>query len=193
MHPRVSSSILVAGATGVVLAALTAKGKLTLDVGWGRSRHALGPVVITIAAPRELVYEQLASPYLSRTPRALRTSLEVLDRGTDLVLARHYSDVGPFIAETVETVGFEPPRRITFRHVRGPVPYAVEEFVLDGDGDVTDLTYRGELGIDFWLLGRAAAKVVAPTWERVVMDHLDEVKAAVERRAQSRARRADMR
>ena len=182
------------GALGFV--GLMAVGRLTLDLGWGRSFHQLGPLELPVAAPRELVYQQLASPYLGATPRGMRHRLQVLDRGADLVVARHVSSVKllgrpAYEAATVESVGFEEPRRITFRHLRGPVPHAEEEFVLDETDGATLLTYRGELGIDFWALGRlAGTHWVVPEWMDVVEQHLHQVKADVEARAAHRAARA---
>jgi hypothetical protein len=74
-----------------------------------------------------------------------------------------------------------------FRHLTGPVPYAVEEFRLEREGKETVLHYDGELGIDFFLLGRIAARRwVIPQWLRAVGEHLDDAKA----RAEQRARRA---
>jgi hypothetical protein len=51
--------------------------------------------------------------------------LRVLDRGTDMVLAEHYTPVhhGRLTAATLETVTFDRPHRIGFRLVCGPVPH----------------------------------------------------------------------
>lgn len=173
-----------------------ATGRLTLDLGWGRSFHKLGPVELHIAAPRDLVFEGMSSPYLGRTPKAQKGSLEVLERGPDRVLARHVSDV-PFVgtltykAQTLETVQFDAPERITFRHVRGPVPHAIEEFMLREEGEETVLTYSGELGIDFWALGQLAGKYwVVSEWLGQVESHMDEIKASAEKRAAAQLRRA---
>jgi hypothetical protein len=94
------------------------------------------------------VFDVIAAPYLGRTPRALSGKLQVLQRGTDMVLAEHYTPVhkGRLTAATLETVTFDRPHRIAFRLVRGPVPYATEEFTLtDGDG-TSRLDYSGQLG-----------------------------------------------
>lgn len=184
-----------AGAAGVGagLVSLMATGKLTLDLGWGRSYHQVGPITARIDAPRSVVFEQIASPYLGRTPREARERLQVWERGEDMVVARHVSQVSFYSAQTVESVRFEEPERVVFRHLRGPVPHAFEEFVLseDDDPEVTHFEYRGELGIDFWLLGRLAGRfVVAPEWERQVRPHVEELKEGAERRARARRRRS---
>ncbi len=162
-----ATAILVIG-VGSLLFFMT-RGWLTLDLGWGRSLHPVGPIILAIGAPRELVFEQISSPYLGRTPQALRGKLEILDRSDRLVVAAHRTKLRRFVSVTVESVVFEPPERVGFRHLRGPVPHAVEEFLLREAEEGTELEYRGELGIDFWVLGRLAARFSAvPSWEKAV-------------------------
>jgi hypothetical protein len=167
---------------------LLAMGRLHLDLGWGRSVHRLGPITTSIAAPRELVFEMIAAPYLGRTPGG--SGIDVLVRGEDLVVAAHDTRVHFYTARTVEAIDFDAPRRVGFRHLTGPVPYAVEEFALeDVDGD-TELHYEGEIGIDFFAFGRIAARHwVRPQWERVVREHLEDLKRRAERRASFEANR----
>ena len=78
------------------------------------------------------MFDVIAAPYLGRTPRAMAGKLQVLARGTDMVLAEHYTPVhrGRLTAATLETVTFDLPHTIGFRLVRGPVPYLTEEFTL---------------------------------------------------------------
>lgn len=182
----------LAGSAGGWLWWMT-NGKLTLDLGWGRSFHEVGPITARIEAPRSLVFEQIASPYLGRTPKDARDRLQVWERGADMVVARHVSKVSFYTAETVEAVRFEEPERVVFRHLRGPVPHATEEFVLsedDDDAEVTHVEYRGELGIDFWFLGRLAGRYwVVPEWERQVRPHVQQLKEGGESRAAARRRR----
>src|SRR5262249_9781267 len=93
---------------------LISSGALTLDLGIGRRVQPLGSVVATIAAPREVVFDVIAAPYLGRTPRALADKLQVWERGSDMVLAAHFTPVKCGVATTVETVRFERPERIDF-------------------------------------------------------------------------------
>jgi hypothetical protein len=128
----------VAGALLAAGAALVARAGLTLDIGVGRRLRPLGPIALHIAAPPELVFDVIAAPYLGRTPRALRGKLEVIERGTDLVLAAHFTPVAPGLrVTTIETVRFERPRRVTFRLVKGPVPHVVEQYELRASGSGT--------------------------------------------------------
>jgi hypothetical protein len=181
--------VAIAGLCGVYVQVV--RGALALDLGSGRRVRPLGPLQMQIAAPREVVFDVIAQPYLGKTPRALGDKLEVLERGSDLVLAAHFTDVGRGLtATTVETVRFERPERIAFRLVRGPVPHVLETFELrDLDGE-TDLEYRGELGTDLWALGQRWGSLVARRWEQTVAASLDEIATESERRAGSSRRPA---
>ena len=159
-----------------------AMGRLSLDLGWGRSVHALGPITLRIDAPRELVFEIIEAPYTGRAPSG--SEIEILARGDSLVVAAHYTKVHFYTARTVEAVVFERPSRVGFTHLKGPVPHAVEEFTLEESGEATELRYSGEVGIDFFFLGRLAGRRwVRPQWERTVREHLDDVKERAEQRA----------
>lgn len=130
-------------------------GKLTVDTGWGRRVRPLGPFGITVAAPAATVLDVIAAPYLGRTPRAIAGKLLVIERGTGMVLAEHYTPVhhGRFTATTLETVTFDQPHKITFRLVGGPVPYPAEEFAVTEQDGTTRLGYSGErdaIELAFW-------------------------------------------
>jgi len=177
--------LLVALVAGGFLA--LAMGRMHLDLGWGRSIHPLGPLRVRIEAPRELVFEVLSAPYVGR---ARNSSIDVLARDEALAVAAHLTKVHFYEARTVEAIELAPPSRMGFRHLTGPVPYAVEEFRLEVDGDATELHYVGELGIDFFWLGRLAARTwVLPQWNRTVEEHLNDVKPTAENRAEQARRR----
>lgn len=171
---------------------LLARGQLTLDTGIGRTVRPLGPVSFEIGAPRELVFDIIAAPYLGRTPRALESKLAVWERGEDMVLAAHFTDVKCGTTTTLETVRFQRPDRIDFRVVRGPVPHVAESFLLEEDAAGTRLTWEGEIGADFWVAGAWWAARVARQWERAVRHSLVVVTSEAERRAGS-TRAADAR
>jgi hypothetical protein len=163
---------------------LLVEGALTLDTGVGRRVQPLGPITWDIAAERELVFELIESPY-RRTPRALLDKLQVWERGTDMVLAAHVTQVGRRRVTTVETVQFERPHLIRFRLVRGPVPHVSETFELDASGESTTLTWQGELGTDFGALGEAWGRRVAASWARAVEHSIATVKAEAEHRTRA--------
>ena len=100
-----------------------ATGRVSVDLGVGRRKRALGPIELDVAAPRGVVFDVISEPYRGRTPRAMAGKLRVIERGSDLVLAEHMTPIGAGLtAITVETVRFVPPERVEFRLVRGPVP-----------------------------------------------------------------------
>jgi Polyketide cyclase / dehydrase and lipid transport len=177
-------AVATLGGMGFGAYLLLVRGSLTVDLGVGRRIRPLGPRVWEITAPREIVFDVISAPYLRRTPRALYTKLRVLERGEDMVLAEHFTRVGPIMTTTLETVRFEPPARVRFRLVRGPVPHVAESFALREADGRTELEYSGELGTDLWGLGRWWGEVVARRWEAAVNDSLAAVKEEAERRAQ---------
>lgn len=181
---RAASLVVPASAFAAGLYVLVAKGALTIDLDVGRRVRPLGPLDVVIDAPRETVFDVIAAPYVGKTPRAMQNKIRVLERGTDMVLAAHYTDVGPLTTLTVEVVSFERPERVRFRLVRGPVPHVIEEFALTERSDGgCDFVYSGEIGADFWALGAWWSNVVAVRWEATVRQSVDQIKTEAERRA----------
>jgi hypothetical protein len=165
---------------------LAVRGSLTIDLGIGRRTRPLGPISTQIAASPETVFDVISAPYLERTPRAMQDELQVLERGTDLALAAHFTRVGRLTATTVEAVRFERPNRVEFRLLRGPVPHVVESFDLQPTGEGTSLEYRGELGTDLWRVGQWWGDRVAAPWEHAVRRSLESIRSESERRAGKR-------
>ena len=181
---RLASSVAAVGvaAAGGYVGLVT--GRLSLDLGFGRRTRSLGPLIVEIAAPRTVVYDVAAAPYAVRRPRAMREKVDVLERGDGMVLAAHRTPVGGgLIAVTVETVTFEPPARMGFRLVRGPVPFVAETFDLEETPTGTRLTYTGEMGTDLGALGERWGDLVERSWVGAVRQSFATVKAEAERRA----------
>jgi len=180
---RASAAAAAGGLAGLAYYLLVS-GKLTVDTGWARRVRPLGPFGVQIAAPAATVFDVIAAPYLGRTPRAMASKLHVLERGTDMVLAEHYTPVhrGRITATTLETVTFDRPHAIGFRLVRGPVPYLTEHFALTEADGTTSLDYSGELGTDFAAAGQWWADRVAAAWEAAVRSSFKGIKAEAERR-----------
>lgn len=186
----VGASAMLAG-LGAVGFLLASRGLMALDLGVGRSVHRLGPITVRIRAPRELVFDVVAGPYLGKVPASMGGKIEVLARQGDLVVASHRTPLPFGDAITTESVEFERPERVTFTLLRGPVPHVREEFLLEDRDGETGFTYTGELGADLWALGRLyGGRIVRPKWEQVVRDSLGQVTAAAEERAATRVRRA---
>jgi hypothetical protein len=183
----VGAGVAAAGYVGLVT------GACPLDLGIGRRVRPLGPQLVDMAAPPEVVFDVIAEPYLGRAPKALADKLRVLERGSDMVLAAHFTPLGGrlgLVAQTVETVRFSRPERVDFRLVRGPVPHVVEAFVLSEQpgGVGTRLAYDGEIGADLWGAGQRWCELVARRWEQTVAASLAAVKVEAERRASSAAK-----
>ena len=174
---------IAAGLAGRKGYRLLTSGALTLDPDLGRRLQPLGPLVQTIDAPQEVVFDLIAGPYLGKTPRALADKLEVWERGSDMVLAAHFTQVKCGITTTLETVRFQRPERIDFRLVRGPVPHLAESFMLSEGERGTELRWQGELGTDLWAIGDWWGKRVAHAWTRAVAVSLQTLAAEAERRA----------
>lgn len=176
------ASLLASAAGGY---ALVVRGALTLDLDLGRRLRPLGPLTRRIAAPPETVFDVIAAPYLGRTPRAMGDKLQVLERGSDMVLAAHFTTAGRLRTTTVETVRFERPERVSFRLARGPVPHVTETYELRRTDAGTDFVYSGELGADLWRLGEWWADRVAAPWEHAVATSIEAIAAEAERRARA--------
>jgi hypothetical protein len=172
-----------AAAIGAYVGLVT--GRLTIDLGIGRRTRPLGPLYVDIAAPRESVFAAAAAPYADRQPRAMQEKVEILERAGQMVLAAHRTVVGSGLtAVTVETVTLDPPNRMGFRLLRGPVPHVIETFIFDETADGTRFSYSGELGTDLWRLGQAWGDLVARSWVDVVRDSMATIKTESERRVQ---------
>ncbi len=168
---------MVAGAAYEALV----RGALTLDLGVGRRVQPLGPRSWEVPASRERMYELLAAPYAERRPAAMREKVEIWERGADMVLAAHRTRVGRRTVVTVETVRFDPPGRIAFRLVRGPVPHVAEAFELAEAEGRTKVTWSGEIGTDLGPAGAWWGRRVAAAWTSAVDGSLRAVVAAATR------------
>lgn len=167
-------------AAGLYLGAVS--GALTVDLGVGRRTRPLGPIALTIDAPRERVFAAAAAPYAERQTRAMREKVQTLERAGAMLLAAHRTPLGGRLtAVTVETVVLNPPEEIRFRLLRGPVPQVEETFAFEEANGTTTLTYTGVLGTDLWGLGQWWGNLVARTWEDTVRASLDQIKAVAER------------
>ena len=180
LAPAAAAAALVAG-TALYRSLVT--GRLTLDLGVGRRTRGLGPLSVDIAAPPDAVFAAAAAPYAERRPRALMDKVRILERTDQMVLAAHHTPVGKHLtAVTVETVILDPPNRLAFRLVRGPVPYVVETFTFAPTGDGTRLTYTGELGTDLGPIGELWGSLVTRSWLAAVQTTLGAIKTETERR-----------
>jgi hypothetical protein len=164
-------------------------GDLVIDLSIGRTVRPLGPIDARIQAPRELVFDVIAAPYLASPPPSLAEKIQVLERSKEMVLAAHRTPVrGELVATTVETVRFERPGAVHFRLLRGPVPHVIERFELTEDRDATLFHYEGEMGTDLWALGRWWGDLVARRWDEAVRESVADITRIAQERAARRRR-----
>lgn len=184
-----ASRVLLAGAVGAAASAGglllgLVTGAVALDLGVGRRTRPLGPMTVTISAPRTRVFAAAAAPYAERQSRAMREKVQILERSGDVIVAAHRTALGAGLtAVTVESVVLAPPEQIRFRLLRGPVPYVEETFTLTEADGITTLTYAGTLGTDLWAVGQWWGDLVAGAWDSAVQTSLDQIKAECERSA----------
>lgn len=177
-----SLTVLAASVAGTYVGLVT--GRLSFDLDVGRRTRPLGPLTVDINASRDIVYAVATSPYAERRPRVLSEKVDIIERGDGMVLAAHRTPVGGGLtAVTLETVTFDPPARIRFRLVRGPVPHVAETFELEETATGTRLTYTGELGTDLGALGERWGDLVERSWVAAVRETFETIRSEAERRA----------
>ena len=140
---------------------------------------------VRIEAPCEMVFQKMSSFGRGRLVGDNNESSRIISRDDNSLIVEFRTKAGPFTYTTNEQVTLESPKRITFRHLDGPLRYAWEEFVFnDIDGD-TELVHNGEfiwrnLPVVGWLGGRLYTK---PMFERVIKKHMWQIKVSCEARA----------
>lgn len=140
---------------------------------------------VLIKAPRELVFQMMSSIGSGRIKGDNNESSKVLCRDGNHLIAQFRTKAGPLWYTTIEEIDFEPPERITFKHLSGPLHYAWEEFVYnDVDGD-TEVIHNGEfIWHPFPVIGKLAGLMYTrPAFERVIDKHMKVIKDAAEERA----------
>ena len=140
---------------------------------------------VTIKAPRELIYQKMSSFGRGRLQGDNNESSRVISRDGNNIVAEFKTRAGLFTYTTTERVTLDPPERITFVHLKGPLQYAREEFLFSERDDGTELVYNGEFNwhrfpVVGWLVGRFYVK---PMFERVLQKHMHQIKVACEARA----------
>jgi hypothetical protein len=180
-----ATSLLVA--VGAVLVSGIARGRITMELGWGRSRVSLRDRRVEIAAPPVLVLELLRQAAMGEVPGiSKRERTEVIEADGDLIVNESLNDSRFGMVRAREAVRFHPDGRVTYRHLAGPLPGTEEAFEVSPADGGSVLTYRGSIPVDFWALGRLVARLlILPEYERLLDEHL----AALTKTAEARAGR----
>ena len=126
---------------------------------------------VHVAAPRGLVFEVVSS------------AGKKTDQQDDEVVEFESRWAG-HVFKTLERVTLEPPDRIIYRWLTGPVLGVEEEIRFeDLDGQTTRMSYRGSFRPPANLLGWVrAVTVIRPIFNKLVVAHLDQGKRLAEAR-----------
>ncbi len=132
---------------------------------------------VMASAPQELCFEVVAAAgrkVEETSPTERLVEFKTTYRGREVV--------------TLERLRLEPPARIDYEWVKGPLPEVRESIAFSTDSENrTRITYDGIFDVTGSPLARLVARVwIKPTFERIVREHLEDAK----RVAESRARRS---
>ncbi len=140
---------------------------------------------VLIDAPREMVYQKMTAFGRGRLQGDNNESSKVISRDGDTLVAEFKTKAGFFSYTTLEEITLEDGRRITFRHLKGPLAYAWEEFVFNDVEGRTELVHNGEfiwkrIPLLGWLAGKLYTKRV---FERTIEKHMQQIKVTCNARA----------
>lgn len=134
---------------------------------------ALRPQKVEVAAPRELVFEVVASAgkKVGESPEGKLFEFETRWREK--------------VIRTVEAVTLEAPVRIGYRWVEGQLDDVEEQIVFEAPTEhLTVMIYSGRLGTGGGIIGFLRTVLfVRPVFNRLVKEHLLQAKEIAERRA----------
>lgn len=144
----------------------------------------LSPQSLYIAAHRELVYQMVTAIGKGKLPGSSMSS-KLISKNEDTIVAEFYTKVGLVTVTTREEMKLEKPERIRYRWLKGPVKHVREEIVFnETDNGGCELAHSGEFDLKIpllgWLVGRLYIK---RQFEKIVIDHMVEIKEAAEARA----------
>ncbi len=144
---------------------------------------------IEIAAHPELVYQLIAAAGRGSLPGGASHGARLLEQpAPDRAVVEFTTPVFGRRVVTVEEVRFEPPHRIHYRLLSGPLPAVEEEFWLQPAAIGTVMRYSGRYQPHRPLLRTLFDRAVVPSiYRRVVWKSMLDIKAAAEaRQAKSR-------
>lgn len=184
--PLLGVSVLLL-AVAVILTVGIARGRITMELGWGRSWMSLRERQVPIAAPPEVLIHLLRQAARGEVPGiSKRDRTAVLEESGDLVVNESLNDSRFGLVRAREAVRFHPDGRVTYRHLAGPLPGTEETFKVRASNGGAELLYRGRIPVDFWALGRLVARsLILPEYERLLDVHI----AALRKTCDARARR----
>jgi hypothetical protein len=142
----------------------------------------IGPINVSIAAPRYLVFQVLRSLGDTRDSDE-ENEVRVVHEDESRRVVEFQRTVKGKRVRAVEEIVYDPPDRVTFQHVEGPYPEMREEMTLEDDsGKETSLVYKGSFTVRDSLFGRVFGRLFLRTgYTRQVLGNLRRLKEAAER------------
>ena len=140
---------------------------------------------LSIKAHRELVYQLITAIGRGKLPGSNAMSSKLISKDENKIVAQFYTKTRLYTVTTVEEMTLYPPERIAYRWLKGPIKYVAEEFLLrETENGGSELVYNGEFDLKIpiwgWLFGHLWVK---RRFEKVVLEHMEEIKEASEARA----------
>ncbi|MEX2556517.1 MAG: hypothetical protein WEB06_12935 [Actinomycetota bacterium] len=136
---------------------------------------ALREQSLRVRAPQELCFQVVSS-----------AGPVVEERGEHEKLVEFRIDLGNRKLVTLELVHLEPPDRIAYRWVRGPLPMVEESIeVMLLSVDACELRYRGRFQTPHGgIRGLVEGWIIRKMFDRAVGEHLDQARRTAEARAE---------
>lgn len=140
---------------------------------------------VFINASRELVFQLLSAMGRGQIPGSGDEGARVLERrGEGYLVVEFHTRAGGKLWRTVEEVRLDPPDRMTFHHLEGPLDYSAEAFELEAQGEGTLLRYSGEFEYRLPVLGPLVRHLyIRPRYNALIREHMERIRQAAEARA----------
>ncbi len=141
--------------------------------------------VMIMNAPRQMVFEMMTAFGKGRLQGKNEESAKVICQDGNGMIVEFRTKSGSRTYTTLEQVTLDPPESIGFYHLKGPLDYVKERFILKEVEGGTELTHEGEFE---WksipILGPLVGHLyVKRAFEKLMVRHMEELKQAIEARA----------
>lgn len=148
---------------------------------------------VTIRASRSVVFELISSfgeaglgTSANNSPGEGNEGSRLVQRDGNRLLMEFHSRDGQKTYRTLEEVMLYPEKRITFRHLEGPLHHSQEEFVFTEENSGTKMTHNGAIECRMhrlpgagWMVARFYVK---SRYEHLVLRHMIDLKERAEGR-----------
>ena len=145
----------------------------------------LKPQSVFIKAPRQMVLEMMTTFGKGRMHGSSGDSSRLICKDGNSMVVEFRTKSGFRTYVTLEQVTLEPPHRVKFKNLSGPLDFGEEEFILEESQGDTRLIHTGsfywkDIPVIAYLVERLYIK---RAFERLMVRHLEELKQGIESRA----------